>query len=495
MRKLRWHFLLAALAGLGLRLLFVWHFPSGSGDTPLYEELASNWLQHGTYGLWVNGRLAAVDLRVPGYPAYLALLYALTGKTGAAARLWVMLAQALADLATCFLAAGVAAALAPRGRRARVAAAALWLATLCPFVANYAAVPLTEVFATFFVTLALAAFALSLASPSPMDAPLQGRIAAAPPERWACAGAFFTGVGALFRPETPLVLIAAVLFSIGKGGFRRQEKRLARTALLVATAFVLPLLPWATRNAVTLHKAQFLAPRYAQLPGEIVPRGFIAWENTWLVRLRDAYLVAWKLNVESLRLEDLPSSAIDSPAERERVEILFSWHNRSLTLAPDADEAFGELARERTARRPLRTFLWVPLGRAFTLWFTPRIELLPYSGHLWPVAENWREDPVDFSATVGLFVVGVFYAGLALLAFAWIERRGTQFPEGSRAAIRFLAFFFLVRTLFLTTIESPEPRYVVECFPALAALGALLWARNASAAAQPAADSGESRGY
>jgi len=73
----------------------------------------------------------------------------------------VMLAQAFVDLATCVLAAGIAHRLAtgvPDPARTRVAAAALWLTALCPFTANYAAVPLTEVLATFFTTLALLIF-------------------------------------------------------------------------------------------------------------------------------------------------------------------------------------------------------------------------------------------------------------------------------------------------------------------------------------------------
>src|SRR5258708_40064871 len=94
-----------------------------------------------------------------GYPAFLALIYALTGHTGEAARLWVMLAQVFVDLVTCLLTAGLAALLLliayDRARPQRVFIAALWLAPLCPFTANYAAVPLTEVLATFFTTPAL----------------------------------------------------------------------------------------------------------------------------------------------------------------------------------------------------------------------------------------------------------------------------------------------------------------------------------------------------
>ena len=57
--------------------------------------------------------------------------------------------QAFVDLATCVLAAGIASRLAadaPVAARGRVATVALWLTALCPFTANYAAVPLTEVY-------------------------------------------------------------------------------------------------------------------------------------------------------------------------------------------------------------------------------------------------------------------------------------------------------------------------------------------------------------
>src|SRR5580704_1563893 len=101
----------AALAGLILRIFFVLKFPMvDSGDSPFYIELAWNWLKNGVYGLPVNGQLVPVDVRVPGYPAFLATVFTFAGNSPRA----VMLAQAVVDLATCFLIAWIAALLAPR---------------------------------------------------------------------------------------------------------------------------------------------------------------------------------------------------------------------------------------------------------------------------------------------------------------------------------------------------------------------------------------------
>src|SRR6266480_7921478 len=75
---------LAALtAGLCLRLFFVLKFPANSGDTVLYEQIATNWLKHHVYAMTVGGEITPVDLRMPGYPAFLVIIYALTGRTGA----------------------------------------------------------------------------------------------------------------------------------------------------------------------------------------------------------------------------------------------------------------------------------------------------------------------------------------------------------------------------------------------------------------------------
>jgi hypothetical protein len=234
-----------------------------------------------------------------------------------------------------------------------------------------------------------------------------------------------------------------------------------------------PLAPWAIRNAVTLHEFQLLAPRYSNLPGELVPSGFMSWEKTWLFRFRDVYLVPWKLNEEAINVEDIPARAFDTPEEKARVAAIFEPYNTDLTLTREEDAAFAQLARERTARDPLRTYLWLPAARALTMWFTPRIELLPLSGAVFPLARTWADDPIDQSVTLAFFLLNAAYVALGVWGAVRLWRRSSA----ARPAVALLTVFILLRTAFLTTLETPEPRYVLVCFPALIALAAQVFSR------------------
>ena len=104
--------IVAVLAGACLRLFFVLKFPAGSGDTIIYDQLASNWLGHASYAMDVAGQPLPVDIRMPGYPAFLAIIYGLSGRSGEGARRSVMLAQVTIDLGTCALIACLASLLA-----------------------------------------------------------------------------------------------------------------------------------------------------------------------------------------------------------------------------------------------------------------------------------------------------------------------------------------------------------------------------------------------
>jgi 4-amino-4-deoxy-L-arabinose transferase-like glycosyltransferase len=460
------HLAPALLAGLGLRLFFIWHFPFYSGDTPYYEELASNWLYHGVYGFYSHGQLLPSDARAPGYPAFLAGIYFLAG-TGRKA---VMLAQIFVDLATCVLAAGIAdrlAAGAPEATRSRVAAAALWLTALCPFTANYTAVPLTEVLATFFTTLALLIFL----SPAAMEIGCisSNRDVLRVMKIW-FAGGLVVGLGTLVRPETPLLLVAVLIVLWLRFHRPANWKKLTVATLCLIVGLLLPLAPWAARNARNLGRVQFLAPRYAETYGDALPTGFYAWTKTWMFRFRDAYLFTWKLPSQPIEVKNLPSYAVDSTEEFSRVASLLDRYNRTPGMTRSLDLEFAELANERAKRHPIRTYVSIPIERAAAMWFTPRITLLPYSGRLWPAAESYRSNPVDFEVTLGLALLNALYVLMAL--------RAARFWRTNPAGVLLIVAFIVIRTAFLTQLQTCEPRYVLVCFPALLAMGAQLFRRS-----------------
>jgi hypothetical protein len=453
-------------------------YPAGSGDTVIYEQLATNWLRHGQFAMDIAGQPIPVDIRMPGYPAFLAILYAITGQTGEAARRAVLATQAFVDLSTCILTGALAALLVflcserPNHRRAFLVG--LWLAALCPFTANYAAVPLTEIWAIFFTALAMFFLAAVIANSAGVVSlgswSLSGR------NYWLAAGfgGSVVGLGTLFRPETPLVLVTAFLI-LAVSFLRRGEfKCLLLTVALMGFTGALPLIPWTVRNARTFHEFQPLTPKDTNLPGELDPKGFMAWERTWLYRVRDCYLVPWKLNGEEIHLDDIPSTAFDTPEERARVSAILDAYNEELTLTSEQDTLFGQLAHERTARHPLRTFLSIPLRRAVRIWFTPRIELLPVSGNVFPLRYMHEEDPFDQRVTIKLFFLNILYVGLGLCG-VW---RLWKFPA-ARGVVAFFLLYILLRTAFLTSLETPEPRYVLVCFPSLIAFGAQLFLRPA----------------
>lgn len=494
---LRAHAFLAAPAGLAVRLLYVLRFPADAGDSALYIELARNWADHHVYGMWMNGSLVPVDLRMPGYPAFLAGVALFLGRSRTA----ILLSQAILDLGTCFLAATLAAVLAPMASRRRVTIAALWLAALCPFTANYAAVPLTETLTAFLTTAALVFFAWRLQWPG-----AGGGYHAGPFE---CdedfvilAGAFITGLATLVRPEMPLLLVVAGAAFAFRWWPELGWKKIFRAESLMAIAFLLPIAPWAVRNGVTLHEFQPLAPRYATLPGEYAPTGYYAWTKTWLVHFHDVYLSLWPLNEDTIDAENFPAAAFDSPEEKDRIKALLDRYDDTIDMSPEIDRGFAELARERTSRHPLRTYLWVPMRRALTIWFTPRTELTPESGQAFPLRAQWEDDRANVLTTLGLALVDFIYVGIAvwgILRAWWMNESFANVflvttdpqasPQQKRRVLRLLnapllpgvaliVAFLVVRTLFLTTIEAPEPRYVVICFPAVVALGALVWARR-----------------
>jgi len=193
-REHRKFFLSTALAGLILRVLFLVSFPAVTDDSRVYADFATNWLRHGIYGQTQSGQIVPADTRLPGYPAFLAAIFALFGPGNFKA---AMLVQIPLDLGTCFIVAD----LARRTVSERAARIAFALAALCPFLANYAAAALTETLEVLFTALAFDCAAAAL------DRMNLGQACAKP---WAAGGAAI-GAFILLRPDGGILLISTVL--------------------------------------------------------------------------------------------------------------------------------------------------------------------------------------------------------------------------------------------------------------------------------------------
>ncbi|WP_295448180.1 glycosyltransferase family 39 protein [uncultured Thiodictyon sp.] len=450
MRRHPRFFVYACAAAAALRLCCVLWFPvSFDDDTVYYAELGRNAFQYGTYGSLVDGTVIPTDVRLPGYPAFLAAVFAVFGDQHYRP---VLLIQVLVDLGSCLLMAGIALVLMGEG----AALAVLLLAALCPFTANYAAVALTETWSIFFTSLALWAAVKG-------NAVLRG--GAGIGLSWWLVCGLAIGAATLLRPDGIMLLMALGVFLTWRL-LRAPEKRQVLTAgTASALVVVLMLTPWTWRNWVTFHELQPLAPRNFTAPAEYSPVGFYRWYKTWPAEFATLYDVFWKVNSvapapEPIVLDEVPSLAWDTPPEGERTLALFRTLNETSQLSPELDAQFGALAAERIARDPLRYYLYLPVFRIADIWLRPRTEQF-YDGERELLFDQywWRFESVGQS----LFSIGYALLNALLLAVAVMGMWSFRRAPGAGLLIGFVA----LRSAFLGTLENPEPRYVLECFPVI----------------------------
>ena len=460
LRKKARFFSWATLAALALRLLLVWRFPAVLDDSRLYANIAENWLQHGIYGITNSGAIMPTLSRLPGYPAFLAVIFAIFGIENFRA---VLLIQVAFDLATCFLIAD----LARRLLSPRAAQAAFLLAGLCPFLANYSATVLTETLEIFFTTLALD---LAICGLLPSESNRPSRLL----RIWLGCG-FVVGGAILLRPDGGILLAAIggyllwlLLRSlIGRSAVDHAKGReLLWAGTLLAIGAMVPLVPWTARNLHNLHRFQPLAPRYANDSDELVTAGFNRWVKTWTEDYVSVQEIYWPVPGSEIDFTRLPSRAFDSAAQREKTREVFDAYNRDHEMSPEIDAGFAALAAERIHAAPLRYYIWLPAVRIVDMWLRPRTELFPSDPRWW----EFNDDPRWLAVSLAFGAINLFYVSLAVAGFL----RGREF-----FGIGLFVFFIVLRSAFLGTLENPEPRYTLECYPAVIVMASSIFHRAA----------------
>jgi hypothetical protein len=434
------------LAGALLRLWMLKRFFEVTGDELIYGGIAKNLLLSGRYALTVGtGETYPTLIRLPGYPLFLAVCFKLFGMENYAAAVRV---QILLELAGCLLLADFARRVAPARLSRGAAYSTLWLAALCPFTAVYAANPLTEGPTLFVIALAMWC-----------AAKFQER----PGWRPALGFTFAVTYAALLRPDGALVAVAfapALLVSL----LRLKEPvkvrgGVVRMAVVCALLAVAPFAVWTWRNWNTFHVFEPLAPRYATDPGESTQAGWVSWVKTWCLDFVSTYQVYWNVPGDTLDVSKLPARAFDSPEQYAETAALADDYNKNgQSLTPDIDARFAKLAAERYQEHPVRSYVLLPVGRVVDMWLRPRVENLPIDLDWWVYKHHFAETRFSWAyAGLNAFYVLLGIAGLCLRPRMW----------------PWMLAYMVLRSALLLTVEAPEARYTLECFPMLFALGGI----------------------
>jgi hypothetical protein len=435
----------ALAAGLALRLWFFKHPMNPDDDTDVYAELARNLFHHGVYGLAEDGVTQPTLIRLPGYPLFLGLIFALFGDGNLKA---VLLAQIGFDLMSCWLIASFVREQVREQVAGRAGTIAIFLVALCPFTAAYSAIALTECLSVFAVSLAL------WSTGRVLRAQAEGRV----DRRALVLASAGMALAVLLRPDGALVAISvsvAILWYAWRQGRLRAGIRTAFTCALLS---VIPLVPWTVRNWRTFHVFQPLAPRRVNNPGEAVNYGFYRWMSTWSVDYVSTYNVFWRIGGEHIDVRDLPLRAFDSTGQYAETAQLLTDYDATNTMTPALDARFAAIAAERIREHPFLCRVWVPLLRVSDMLLRPRTETLDLD-------TDWWHFPPPRSQQIETAVLGILNVALVLAALIGLVRRRVPWPA-------FILAYIALRCVLLSTMENSEPRYTLEMMPLLMACAA-----------------------
>jgi 4-amino-4-deoxy-L-arabinose transferase-like glycosyltransferase len=523
---------LLILAAFAFRFAVARYLPNDEpGDGKVYAQMARDLLEQHVYSAASEPPFEPTLIRLPGYPLFLAGIYSLFGHDNNGA---VRLTQAVLDTASCAIVALLAYFWEPDAERKRAAAiAALAFAAVCPFTTIYTATILTETSAVFLSLLLCLSATLAFRSTT-----LKRSIVL-----WSITG-LIGGLAVLFRPDSALFAGAVGLVLVADTIQRRVpasadaasplKPRVVQALILgsvFSIAFCIVLVPWTIRNRRVFHVFQPLAPAHAEMPGEFVPRGYLAWLRTWMEDQKYIGPVLWKLEEAPINIDDFPDAAFDSKQEKDQVAALLDKYNHpqgtsapnpastavlppepnaqnnrshqansnqeepeegseesnaesddetnteqdqpedlyEVDMTPEIDAAFARIAQERLSRSPFRYYLQLPFRRAISLWFDTHSQYYPFEGELLPFEDLDYDIHQQF--WLPLFAGLTWIYTLLGATGAWLLWRSGNF-EARRWAV-LVSLIVILRIGFFSTLENPEPRYVVELFPFLSVLAGI----------------------
>jgi len=280
------------------------------------------------------------------------------------------------------------------------------------------------------------------------------------PGWWPALGfTFAVTFAALLRPDGALVAVAfapVLIFKLVRSG-RVERRALMRVAAVCLLLAAMPFAAWTWRNWKTFQVLEPLAPRYATDPGEPSQAGWVSWVKTWCLDFASTYQVYWSVPGDTLDVSKLPARAFDSPQQyAETAALAKDYNDGGNALTAEIDARFAKLARDRYAAHPFERHVLLPAGRMLDMWVRPRVENLPIDLDWWVYSHHNAETRFSW-----------FYVGLnavyLLLGLAGLCLRPKVWP--------WMLAYMVLRSMLLMTVEAPEARYTLECFPMLFVLG------------------------
>ncbi len=139
-------------------------------------------------------------------------------------------------------------------------------------------------------------------------------------------------------------------------------------------------------------------------------------------------------------------------------------------MTPEIDAQFGQIADERITRSPVRYYLFLPAKRAAALWFDSHSLYYPFGGQMSPISDLDTDVHQQYwlpAFTALMWIYTLLALGGAL--FLWRNRANKTLLQW----LILIGLITLPRIAFFSSVENPEPRYVVELFAFTAILGGL----------------------
>ncbi len=389
--------------------------------------------------------------RTPGYPAFLAAVFALFGES----QLSVTASQMVLDALSCVMVLQMGLWLGVN--RWAAGLTAVMVAT-CLFTATYTTQALTETVYTFVLTLGL--WVLLLPSRAGSE-----EAYGTTTSRVLLSGLVF-GFGVLVRPSmalaalpfAALMLLRSVLMHGWRGAL--SLRRLAAPAAFSAGLLVL-VLPWMARNYLTF-PAQYGAPdEQVTLLG--MKSGIPTYKHVYTKEF-NAFLRSQEEPYVQTEACTFPVVArFVYPEETQDLKRAFAKleHDVKTTsiYRKESLPAFVEITRKRYAAAP-RLYVTAPLSKFLKIWIAPRISVLwkGTSGH------NSGRGLIVLMTLYSTFYVGLGFLGLTV---------------GLRQASPVAAVYLLSQILghsltYMYIFPTPQSRYAVPVFPLFCLAAGLL---------------------